>query len=74
MHRGHGNTEQSRQECKLQNSCASLDLALLSLAGGIGVVPAQSAAATDHIATAIPVRLVSALSRIEFPESPPPRG
>lgn len=74
MHHGHGDSEQSRQDCKLQNSYASIDLALLSLALGIGVVPAQSAAATDHIATVIPAKFVSALSRVEFPESPPPRA
>jgi hypothetical protein len=74
MHPGHGNADQSRQDCKLRNSCASPDLALLSLAGGIGVVPSQSAAAIDRIATIIPIRRVTILSRADFPESPPPRG
>ncbi len=31
MHHAHGNTEQSREECKLQNSCASTDLAMICL-------------------------------------------
>jgi hypothetical protein len=74
MHHGHGNSDQSRQDCKLRNSCASPDLALLSLAGGIGDVPAQSAAASDHIATVVSITLVTAPSRVEFPESPPPRS
>lgn len=74
MHHGHGESEQSREDCKLQNSCASIDLALLSLALGIGLVPAQSAAATDHIATVMPARAVSAMSRVELPEYPPPRA
>ena len=74
MHHGPRDNEQNRQDCKLQNSCASIELALLSLALGIGLVPAQSAAATDRVATVVPVSLVSALSRVEFPESPPPRA
>ena len=75
MHHAHGNTEQSREECKLQNSCASTDLAMILLAAGdVGIVRAHSVAATDQFATVVPAAPRGALTRVEFPESPPPRS
>ena len=75
MHPGHGGDQKSSgTDCKLRSSCASSGAALLSLAGGIALVPSQAAAEVDAVAALIPVGRLSAASRVELPEFPPPRS
>ena len=60
--------------CKMRNACVRADSALVSLAGGIGVLPAATIgvnafAPSDRISTLT----ASALLRAARPEPPPPR-
>jgi hypothetical protein len=61
--------------CKLQNACAPLDAALLSLAGGAGVLPAAASLAppTPSIVR-VAIGRPDSLSRARVPDSPPPRA
>jgi hypothetical protein len=74
MHQGHGgDPKRSGTDCKLRSSCASSEAALLSLAGGLGLVPSPAVVSVNRVVALIPGPLVRALNRVELPEFPPPR-
>lgn len=60
-------------DCTMRSACGPTDLALLSIASGVAVLPTVNAVAVLTIST--PVASIDALasSRVELPESPPPR-
>jgi hypothetical protein len=69
----HGGEED--RTCKMRSACSRSDAALLTLAGGLGVLPT----ATTTVTAFDPGDVVSALSpsarlRTDRPESPPPRA
>jgi hypothetical protein len=69
-HGGHGDTT-----CKMRSACGRPDAALLTLAGGIGILPSATTSVTafDPGAILTPIT-ASAVLRSQPPESPPPRA
>lgn len=78
MHHPQGanaNRDGHEQRCKLQNACAPADAALLSLAGGAGLVSAAvSCTPSDLSVATIATPATNRLSRGHTPDSPPPRA
>jgi hypothetical protein len=75
MHHPQGSTSDRNDHCKLQNGCAPLEVALLSLAGGAGVPSSAvqdlpSPPSSARAAVLPPARLF----RADTPDSPPPRS
>jgi hypothetical protein len=67
--------EESDRTCKMRNACSQSDAALLTLSGGLGVLPSSTVGVSafdpgDIVATASPVPV----PRSDRPESPPPRA
>jgi len=69
----HGGHDDST--CKMRNGCASGDSALISLGGGLGVLPSSTSGVTPFASgeDAAPLT-ASAIDRAEPPDSPPPRA
>jgi hypothetical protein len=74
MHQ-HPGGEAADQACHLASACAPLDVALLSLATGIGLPPAPAVAAAV-MPPAVPVHAArpQPVTRAAAPEPPPPRA
>ena len=73
-HRDHTGTQPDLDECVLRSASAASDVALVSLIGGIGLMPpAQTTSPVVLSAEPILTRSTVVLSRSERPESPPPR-
>jgi len=71
MHHG----GQDDRTCKMRNACAPADSALLTLAGGLGVLPPATSGVTafdpgDRVGSLN----ISTILRAARPESPPPRA
>jgi hypothetical protein len=75
----HHDSDQSRSEkppqCVLQNAAAAVDVALLSLSTGGGILPQAMALDTGvGLVTSIITPSSVVTSRVELPASPPPRA
>ena len=72
MHHGHDGTDTT---CKMRSACGRSDAALLTLAGGLGVLPSATISVTPFDPGAIlgPIS-ASTVLRSKRPESPPPRA
>lgn len=69
MHR-----QAARRGCVIKGACSAADAALLSLAGGIGMLPPQGGALSDApVYGALVVGTHVPVTRNDRPESPPPR-
>jgi hypothetical protein len=68
-------TREGAKHCVMRSACASGTTALLTLVGGVGLLPSLTSSAVDTLAQAgAAPRLASAtIARAELPESPPPR-
>jgi len=68
-------TREGAKHCVMRSTCASGTTALLTLVGGVGLLPSLTSSAVDTLAQAgAAPRLASAtIARAELPESPPPR-
>lgn len=68
-------TREGAKHCVMRSACASGTTALLTLVGGVGLLPSLTSSAVDTLAQAgAAPRLASAtIARTELPESPPPR-
>src|SRR5262245_2933645 len=71
----HHNVDPGDRTCKMRNACARADSALLTLSGGLGVMPTPTSdviafTAGDQLTAAA----ASATARTLCPESPPPRS
>jgi hypothetical protein len=61
--------------CKMRDACAQSDAGLVSLAGGVGLLPhATSSVSNFAIGDAVVAAAPSAICRAYRPESPPPRA
>jgi len=69
-------TREGTKQCVMRSACASSTAALLTLAGGVGIVPALASSFTDPLAPggAAPLFASAPIARVELPESPPPRA
>jgi hypothetical protein len=67
--------KEGERTCKMRSTCTKSDAALVSLAGGIGVVPVATPLVSSFV-VGEPVRHAptSAIARAYRPESPPPRS
>jgi predicted cobalt transporter CbtA len=72
-HHGLGTTDQHDGPA-VRNACAQPDVALLSLAGGLGILPEPASLATDRVQTKVVFIATVPLYRTEVPDSPPPRA
>jgi hypothetical protein len=72
MHHSHDGSDTT---CKMRSVCGRSDAALLTLAGGLGVLPSATISVTAFDPGAIlgPIR-VSTVLRPQPPEPPPPRA
>ena len=68
-------TREGAKHCVMRSACASGTTALLTLVGGVGLLPSLTSSAVDTLAqSGAAPRLASAtIARAELPESPPPR-
>lgn len=73
-HHGLGMGTEKPPAPAVRNACAQPDATLLSLAGGIGVLPQPADISADS--TTSPVELITStpLHRSEIPDAPPPRA
>jgi hypothetical protein len=75
MHHGKSASAKDEELCSLQSATRPLDAALLSMAGGAGVLPQLVASAPLQPAVAaIAVAAAVPQSWTEVPNSPPPRS
>jgi hypothetical protein len=67
-------TTEGKPECVMRSTCGHTDAALVSLSGGIGVLPHFSTSfVTFQSLDPVSALTVSAIARAERPDSPPPR-
>ena len=65
----------SEARCRLQNACASTDVALLALAGGTGVLPPVAVVIpAARLSVGVTALATVRASRAQSPDSPPPRA
>jgi len=70
----HHNTSHDDSTCKMRNACSKGDSALISLSGGIGVLPSSTFSVSAFTAgDRLTMPIESAPLRSTRPESPPPR-
>ena len=74
MHHREGPQSRNASRCMMQNACAPLDAALLSLARGAAVLPQRTSLQILTVQRAVPIPDVPLDSRTEVPDSPPPRA
>ncbi len=74
MHHGQAPKQDDTNRCRLQNTYTPTDAALLSLAGGIGVLPQVATLHIDMAQTSILATDGALSSRTELPDAPPPRS
>jgi hypothetical protein len=71
----HGHSRQGDRTCKMRSACPRGDAALLSLAGGLGVLPDPTDVVTPfELGDSVGAPAHPALARASRPESPPPRS
>ena len=74
MHHSQQTTQTTPGGPALRNSCAPVDAALLSLAGGLGILTQPAVVDLDRTPTIITVFVSIPASRTELLDSPPPRA
>lgn len=74
MHHGQAPRHDDANRCRLENTCAPTDAALLSLAGGIGVLPQSMSAEIQAVEASVGATGSILITRTELPDSPPPRS
>lgn len=74
MHGAHGKSQDDPNKTSVRNSCAPPDAALLSLAGGLGVLPRPAALDVDRVVGTVDIFISTPVTRTELPDSPPPRA
>jgi hypothetical protein len=68
-------TGEGDRTCKMRSACGGSNAALLTLSGGIGMIPAATSAVTAFDpGERIAALSVSALPRADRPDAPPPRA
>ena len=69
-------TREGAKHCAMRSTCASSTAALLTLVGGVGLLPSLTSSAAQALAPsgAAPRFSSSPIARTELPESPPPRS
>jgi hypothetical protein len=68
-------TVAGKRECKMRNAAAPADAALMSLAGVIGLVPADTSAVNAfELREVVGALTATAIRRTTPPDSPPPRA
>ena len=68
-------TKEGVRICKMRSVCSGSDAALVSLSGGLGVMPPPSATVSAFERRDVAsVMAPSAIARAHRPESPPPRA
>jgi len=68
-------TKEGEPECVMRSMCGHADAALISLAGGLGLLPHLSTSlVTLQSLDAMSAMTPSALARADRPDSPPPRS
>lgn len=60
--------------CTMRGTCGSAEASLLSLVGGAAVLPSLTPVAVLSTFTLVTVHAAPAPSRVELPDSPPPRA
>jgi hypothetical protein len=60
-------------DCVMNGTCLPSDVGLLSLATGAGPLPAIFTLHDQPLTSPVPAPLVAAQTRLEWPDSPPPR-
>ena len=74
-HHGLGAPEDSKPAAPaLRNGCAPPDVALLSIAGGFGIIPEPPILKVATTATVLPVFDRDPVHRTQTPDLPPPRA
>jgi hypothetical protein len=67
-------TREGAKHCVMRSTCASSTAALLTLVGGVGLLPSVApSAAVLAVSGAAPRVASTPIVRTELPESPPPR-
>lgn len=75
MHQRQASSPDTDKRCRIQNAAAPSDIAALSLSGGAALVSDRvSFSRIDVQAGAVSPVTVDRASRVELPESPPPRA
>jgi hypothetical protein len=74
MHKGHADTRDDENTCRMQSTCATSDAALLTICGSIGLLPAGAAVEAHHVPETIVQPIRTLTSRTELPDAPPPRA
>jgi hypothetical protein len=74
MHRAKEGDSQGKTSCRLRDACNRSDAALVSLAGGLGILPDFSTSSVT-LQSLEPLRGIvpSAIARADRPDAPPPR-
>ena len=68
-------TREGERTCKMRNSCAQADAALIALAGGLSIVaPATSVVITFDLGDVLRASQPAVVTHSARPESPPPRA
>ena len=70
----HHRKDESRPASGFRNSCASPDVALLGMAGGLGILPQPAVLGVDVPAASVILVPDLRSGRIASPDSPPPRA
>jgi hypothetical protein len=74
MHHGTASTQPPTSDCAMSSRCAPADVALLSMAGGIGVLPVAVTIATPQTVLTVAPHAHPTLDLSASLETPPPRA
>lgn len=72
--KGHEQTREDENACRLRNTCETSDAALLTLTGTIGVLPVSSSVNVDLAPAPAAQLALNPIARAKLPEAPPPRS
>ena len=68
-------TREGGKTCKMRSACSNTDSALVSLAGGLGVLPSLTASVNAFEYRGVLTTITpAAVSRANRPDAPPPRS
>jgi hypothetical protein len=74
MHKSPAKSDRSGTDCVVTSACPPQDVALLSLAVGLGVLPVQTTITAPSTVATMSATPVVVGSRFALPDAPPPRA
>ena len=74
MHRGHSDTRDDENTCRMQSACTTSDAALLTLSGSAAPLPTPDVIVVNQLPIVFDAAASLLVLRASTPDAPPPRA